>query len=143
MPAWIRGMLARPNEPVTPLARYTTWNGVLYIVLGLQLYFWPGVVQVFFMADPFEAGEAGLLRAMGLCVAIIGWFYIFGSRTNRDSFGLATIGDRLLVPLFLLPLAWTGEVDPMIVVPLAVLDPLLAFGAWLIWKRTDPYSPPK
>ena len=136
MPAWIRGMLARPDEPVTPLARYTKWNGVLYLAIGLQLYFWPGAAQVLFRAEPFEAGESGLLRVLGMAVAIIGWFYVFGSRTNRDSFGLATIADRALVPFLLLPLAWTGAVDPMIVIPFAILDPLLALGAWLIWART-------
>ena len=51
MPAWIRGMLAQPDEPVSPLARYTMRNGVLYLGIGLQLYFWPGAAQVLFRAE--------------------------------------------------------------------------------------------
>jgi hypothetical protein len=78
-----------------------------------------------------------MARMLGFNMALIGWFYIFGARTNRDSFGLSTVGDRMLVPLFLLPLAFTGAVDPSLAVPFAILDPLLALGAWAIWTRTQ------
>ena len=49
--------------------------------------------------------------------------------------GSPTVVDRALVPLFLIPLAVTGAVDPHLALPFAVLDPLLAFGAFLLWRR--------
>lgn len=134
MPRWIEVMLSTPNEPPTRLARYTQVNGLIYLALGLTLYAWPGLLNVL-GADPLQGQEPGLCRTIGLAIAIIGWFYVMGARTNRDSFGLATFADRILVPFFLLPLAFADQVDPMIVLPFAILDPILGIGAFVIWKR--------
>lgn len=122
--------------PSTPLSRYTTANGFFYIAMGVTLYAWPGVAQTLMRAAPFEGGAEGLVRMLGATLAIIGYFYVFGGRTGATSFGLATVIDRAIVPLFLLPLAYTGAVDPHITVPFAILDPLLGLGAFIIWKRT-------
>lgn len=130
---FFQSLLAAP--PQTPLSRYTTWNGVLYLGLGLSLFAWPGAAQALFFAEPFEAGEEGMVRVIGFSVMVIGWFYVMGGRTAATSFGLATVADRFVVPFFLLPLALTGAVDPHLVVPFAVLDPALAVGAFLIWRR--------
>lgn len=119
----------------TPLSRYTVWNGALYLALGAQLFAWPGAAQAIFRAAPFAAGEAGLVRVIGVTLAVIGWFYVMGGRTGADAFGLSTVVDRALIPLLLVPLAVLGEVDPHLVLPFAVLDPLLGFGAWLTWRR--------
>jgi hypothetical protein len=43
--------------------------------------------------------------------------------------------DRILVPLFIVPLVVAGQVDPMLVLPVAILDPILGIGAFVIWKR--------
>ena len=43
--------------------------------------------------------------------------------------------DRALVPLVLVPLWLTGQVSAGMALPLAILDPLLGFGAYLVWKR--------
>jgi hypothetical protein len=134
MPRWIEVMFSTPDQPLTPLARYTQANGFLYLALGLVVYAWPGVMGLV-GAGPLEGQEPALYRTLGLAIAIIGWFYVMGARTNRDSFGLATFADRILVPFFLLPLAFTGQVDPMIVLPFAILDPILGIGAFVIWKR--------
>jgi hypothetical protein len=88
-------------------------------------------------ADPLVGQEPALYRTIGLAVAIIGWFYVFGARTNRDSFGLATFADRILVPFFVVPLVLTGEIDPMLVLPIALLDPVLGIGAFILWKRQN------
>jgi hypothetical protein len=119
----------------TPLSRYTAWNGALYLAFGALLYAWPGAAQVLFLAEPYEAGEAGLVRVVGVTLAVIGWFYVMGARTGSDAFGLSTVVDRALIPVVLLPLAFTGAVDPHLVLPFAVLDPALALGAWLVWRR--------
>ena len=131
--SFAKALLAAP--PSTPLSRYTVWNGVFYLCFGLVTYAWPGAVQTLFLAAPFEAGEEGLVRTVGLLVALIGYFYVMGGRTAADSFGLGTIVDRALVPFLLAPLALWFGVDPHIVVPFAVLDPLLALGAFVIWRR--------
>lgn len=132
--SFFSALLSKPAS--TPLSTYTTWNGVFYVLLGLSLYAWPGQVQLLFFADPFAAHEAGLLRVVGFVVVVIGWFYVMGGRTGATSFGLATVVDRLLVPVFLLPLGLSGAVDLHLVVPFAVLDPVLGVGAFLIWRRT-------
>ncbi|MBL8920216.1 MAG: hypothetical protein JNJ54_15220 [Myxococcaceae bacterium] len=129
-------LLAR--GPSTPLSRYTEWNGALYLGMGLLLYAWPQAAQTLFFAPAFVGSEAGLVRMLGVVLAVVGWFYVMGARTGADSFGLATVVDRLLVPAFLVPLAVTGAVAPQLALPFAVLDPLLAVGAFLIWRRTSP-----
>jgi len=50
-----------------------------------------------------------------MVVVVVGWFYVMGGRTRAHSFCLATVVDRLLIPAF--------------------LDPLLALGAYAIWRR--------
>ena len=131
MPKWIQVMLSTPDRPLSPLARYTQANGFLYLALGLSIYAWPGALGLL-GAGPLEGQEPALFRIIGFAIAIIGWFYVFGGRTNRDSFGLATFLDRILVPLFVV---LTGQVDPMLVLPVAILDPILGIGAFVIWKR--------
>lgn len=124
------------SGPSTPLSRYTAANGVLYVVFGIVVYAWPEVTQLIGAAD-FEAGESGLVRILGFVLAVIGWFYIMGARTRADSFGLATVFDRvLIVPVFLLALVVTDTVDAGFVVPFAILDPVLGLGALAVWLRT-------
>ena len=121
------------SPPPTRLSRYTEWNGAFYLVFGVVTYVWPGVLQVL-GAAPFQGSEQGLVRLTGFTLIVIGWFYVMGARTRANSFGLATVADRFVVPFFLLPLGLTGAVDPHIVVPFAIIDPLLAIGAIMIWR---------
>ena len=79
--AWARLLFSEP-PPHTPLTRYTLWNGVLYLLLGATIYAWPGIGQVVFRAPPYQVGEAGFVRTIGLLLAIIGYFYVFGARTG-------------------------------------------------------------
>lgn len=130
-----QALFAKPAEPRTPLARYTYWNGAFYFVFGFTLYAWPGVVRVF-GAAPLHGQEPALLRVVGLAIAIVGWFYAMGARTNVDSFGLATVADRLLVPFLLAPVVIWGGLDLFIALPLGIIDPLLGLGALWIWRRT-------
>lgn len=123
------------SGPATPLSRYITWNGLLYVVSGALVYAWPEVTQLL-GADDFQAGEAGLVRILGFVMAVIGWFYLMGARTRADSFGLATVVDRLIVPFFLLAPVVAGAVDAGLVVPFAILDPVLGLGALAVWLRT-------
>ena len=125
----------------TPLSRFTTWNGGLYLAFGLLLYAWPGVAQVLLGLPPFQGGEPGLLRVAGFSLAVIGWFYVMGARTGADSFGLATVADRVLVPFFLGPLALSGAVDPRLVMGFIVLDPVLGIAAYLVWRRQSRGAP--
>jgi len=123
------------SGPSTPLSRYITSNGVLYVGFGAVVYLWPEVTGLL-GADDFQADEAGLVRVLGFVMAVIGWFYLMGARTRADSFGLATVVDRLLVPVFLLALVFAGSVDAGLVVPFAILDPVLGLGALVVWLRT-------
>lgn len=131
--AFFAALLHSPRS--TPLSRYIMWNGVLYFIYGALVMVWPGLLQLV-GAAPFRAHEEGLVRVIGFFGVVVGWFYVMGARTRAESFGLATIVDRAIVPVVLVPLALTGAVDPVLALPIAVLDPLLAAGALIIWMRT-------
>lgn len=131
---WAKLLFSKPPT-LTPLTIYTEWNGVFYMLLGATFYAWPGSAQILLRAPSYQAGEAGLVRALGMTIALIGYFYFFGGRTGQDRFGVATILDRLIVPVLLVPLVVTGELSPQLGLPFAVLDPALAIGAWVIFAR--------
>jgi hypothetical protein len=134
---WLK-LLFSKAPPHTPLTAYTFWNGVFYALAGATFYVWPGSVQALLRAPPFQSvGEVGLVRSIGMVLAILGYFYIFGARTGQDRFGVATILDRLLVPVLLVPLVITGELTPQLGLPFAVIDPVLGIGAWIVYSRTQ------
>ncbi len=126
----------QPAGPHSQLSRYTVVNGVLYLAIGAALYLLPASVLIrLFILDHLAGYEEGLARAVGVAVAVIGWFYVMGGRTRADSFGLATVLDRLLIPVLLVPLWLLGMAAPGMVLPFAILDPLLGLGAYAIWRR--------
>ena len=133
--SWARLLFSAP-PPHTPLTRYTAWNGLLYLLLGATFYAWPGSAQTLLGAPPFQGGEAGLVRALGVTIALIGYLCFFGGRTGQDRFGVATILDRLVVPVLLLPPVFAGQLAPQLGVPFAILDPLLGVGAWIVFARS-------
>lgn len=125
----------QPPGPHSRLSRYVVANGFLYLAIGAGLYLLPAAVLArLFFVGRLAGYEEGLARAVGVTVAIIGWFYVMGGRTRAASFGLATVVDRLLLPLLLLPLWLLGLAAPGMILPFAVLDPLLALGALLVWR---------
>jgi hypothetical protein len=127
--------LAEAPAALPAASRYTVACGFLYLIVGLLLLAWPGAVQTLFLDPPFAGQEAALVRLIGMLVAIVGWFYVFGGRTGGRQFVAATILDRLiLVPVVLLPLAFAG-VFPHLLITFAVLDPLLASVSWYLLSR--------
>lgn len=127
---------SQPAPPHSRLSRYVVANGILYLGIGASIYLLPAsVLMRLFFLDHLTGYEDGLARAVGVAVAIIGWFYVMGGRTRADSFGLSTVVDRLLIPVVLVPLWLLGTAPPGIVLPFAILDPLLGIGAYLIWRR--------
>jgi hypothetical protein len=121
-------------SPRTRLSRYTELNGFFYLGLGGLLFVAPGLPEALLGVPAWIGREEGLFRLVGLTIALIGYFYVFGARTNADSFGLSSVVDRLLVPLFVVPLVLSGAVPGEVALPLAVLDPLLGLGAYVIWR---------
>lgn len=134
-PSWWKCMLDTPAGPPSALSRYIFWNGVLYLAVGVALYLAPDLVRRLLFMAPFSGHEEGYMRVLGVAVAVIGWFYMFGARTRADSFALATVADRIAVPVLLLPLYFTGQIEAGLIFAFALLDPLLALGAYLIWRR--------
>jgi hypothetical protein len=127
---------SQPPGPHSRLSRYIIANGLLYMAIGAGMYLLPTAVLVrAFFLSPLSPLEEGLLRAIGMVVTVVGWFYVMGGRTRAHSFCLATVVDRLLIPAFLVPLWLMGLGPPGLVFPFAILDPLLALGAYAIWRR--------
>lgn len=130
----IADLLARPAT-LSKASRYTVLNGYLYLAGGALLLLWPGVAQTVFMERAFVGDEASLFRVIGMALAIIGWFYLFGGRTGARQIIAASVIDRLtLVPLVLLPLALMG-VFRNVLLPFGLIDPALGIGAWLLLTK--------
>jgi hypothetical protein len=129
-----RDLLERPSTlPLT--SKYTVVGGLIYLAAGGLLLLWPGATQTLLRDGAFVGHEEGLVRAMGMSVMIIGWFYLFGARTGARQFVAASVFDRaVLVPLVLLPLAFAG-VFPHLFVAFALLDVALGLGAWWLISR--------
>jgi hypothetical protein len=130
-----KDLLGRPPELCTA-SKYTVLNGVIYLGAGVLLIAWPGAAQTLFKDGDFVGHEQGLIRVIGLTVAVIGWLYLFGGRTGGRQVVAASVIDRLVfVPIVLLPLAFTG-VFPHLLVAFTILDMTLAIGAWVVLGRT-------
>ena len=130
----IKELLARPPNLPT-MSKYTAISGVIYLAAGALLVAWPGATQALFTDRAFVGDEHGLVRVIGLTVAVIGCFYLFGGRSGARQIVAASVVNRLtFVPAVLLPLALSG-VFPHLLVTFAMLDPALAIGAWLLFDR--------
>jgi hypothetical protein len=135
MPAtFIETLKDRPPE-LSPLARYITYNGIFYMIAGAGMFFAPKAMLELQFQTELHGYEVGLSNAVGMTLLVIGWFYVMGGRTGRASFALATIVDRAIVPFMLVSLWLRGLAPPLMVLPFAVLDPLLAIGAYVLWQR--------
>jgi hypothetical protein len=103
--------------------------------VGVILIFWPGVIQTVFREPAFVGNEQALMRVIGLTIVVIGWLYFFGGRSETRQFIAASVVDRLVfVPAVLIPLAIAG-VFPRLFLTFAVLDAVLAIGAWALLGR--------
>jgi hypothetical protein len=132
----LEGVLKSPSELSTP-SKYTVLGGIIYLAVGGLLIVWPGATQTIFMDRAFVGDESGLVRAIGMGVAIIGWFYLNGGRSGARNFVASTVFDRLiLVPIVLIPLAIAG-VFPHLFIAFTLLDVGLAVGAWVLFNRWE------
>src|SRR4051812_29503450 len=130
----INDLLAKPAN-LSTASKYTTMNGLIYLVLGVLFIVWPGVTQTLFMDRAFVGDEQGLIRVVGLTVVVIGWFYLFGGRSGARQVVAASVANRLtFVPGVLVTLAIAG-VFPHLLLAFACLDVTLAIGAWVIFGR--------
>jgi len=113
-------------------SKFTSLNGIIYLAAGTLLMIWPGAVQTLLLDPDFVGREAALVRVLGMTVAIIGWFYLFGGRSGGRQVVAASVLNRIiLVPLVLVPTAMAG-VFPHLLLTFAILDPLLGLVAWYL-----------
>jgi hypothetical protein len=132
----VSALLEKPST-LTSGSKYTTMNGVIYAGAGVLLIVWPGATQTLLMDRAFVGDEQGLVRVVGLTVVVIGWLYLFGGRSNAQQIVAASVVDRMIfVPVVLVPLAIAG-VFPHLLTTFAILDPALAVGAWLFFRRRE------
>ena len=119
---------------LTPASKYTVINGFMYLGLGVALILWPGAIQTLFRERAFIGDEQGLFRALGMAVALIGYYLVIGGRAGSRQATAASVIDRLtVVPLVLLPLAIAG-VFPHFMITVVVVDFCLATSTWLILR---------
>jgi hypothetical protein len=132
--ALLSDLLEKP--PVLSVAsKYTVMNGVLYFGTGVLFIAWPGLVQTVFRDETFVGHEEALFRVVGLLLVVVGWLYVFGGRSGTPQAPAASVIDRLVfVPVVLLPLVLAG-VFPHLFLALAILEPTLGIGAWILLSR--------
>ena len=127
-------LLEKPANLSTE-SKYAVMNGYMYLAIGALFIVWPGAVQTIFMDRPFVGHEGALFRVVGVCLAVIGWLYVFGGRSGARQFGPASVLDRVvLVPAVLVPLVIAG-IFPHTLGAFAILDPALGIGAWVLHNR--------
>ena len=132
--ALVKSLLESPAV-LSTASKYTALNGIIYLAAGALLIVWPGATQTIFMDRAFVGDEGGLMRAIGMAVVVIGWFYLIGGRSGARQLVAASVLDRLtLVPVVLVPLALAG-VFPHLLMVFAILDVTLAIGAWVLFGR--------
>lgn len=130
----ITDLLERPTE-LSRASIYTVMNGMLYLGTGALFIVWPNLVQALFRDPPFVGHERALFRVIGLMLVVIGWLYVFGGRSGARQAVASSVVDRLIfVPAVLIPLAVAG-VFPHLFVALAILEPLLGLGGWVLLSR--------
>jgi hypothetical protein len=132
--ALISDLIEKPAT-LSVASKYTVINGVLYLGTGALFIAWPGLVQAVFKDTAFVGHEEALFRVVGLLLVVVGWLYLFGGRSGGPQAPAASVIDRLVfVPAVLLPLVFAG-VFPHLFLALAILDPTLAIGAWILLAR--------
>ncbi|MEC7984308.1 MAG: hypothetical protein VX278_04040 [Myxococcota bacterium] len=129
--------LHKPNSAKTRLIVFTELCGYAYGFIGATFFFLPHLQVQMGMLPPYQGQEEGMVRLLGLTLGIIGYFYVFGARTHARSFCLSTVVDRLLVPFLLAFVFLVSDVALMLILPLAVLDPLLAITALFLWYKEE------
>lgn len=130
----VNDLLEQPST-LSTASRYTALNGVLYLGTGALFLLWPAAVQSIFRDREFVGDEGALFRAIGLTLVVIGWLYLFGGRSGARQVVASSVVDRVtLVPLVLVLLASAGAF-PHTFLTLAVLEPVLGIGAWMLLSR--------
>ena len=137
MKHFIDQLMKQPDGPQTTLIQFTKACGCMYLGIGMLFLLFPSIVVHLGILSGFQGQEEGLFRMLGLTIAIIGYFYWFGARTQATSFALSTVVDRLLVPFVFLFIYLVCDVHLMLVLPMAILDPILAVVAFLLWKKQE------
>ncbi|PKO49462.1 MAG: hypothetical protein CVU31_00505 [Betaproteobacteria bacterium HGW-Betaproteobacteria-4] len=124
-------------QTLSKASRYTSMNGVIYMAFGALMLIMPDVVRNIYMEPAFVGREEGLVRLVGMMLAIVGCFYFFGGRSGAKQIVAAAILDRIIiVPAVLVPLGVLG-VFPHLLFSFAVLDPALAIGAWFFLQNEN------
>jgi hypothetical protein len=132
----IKIALEKPLSSTTA-SKYTVFNGFVYFGLGVLLILWPGAIQTLLGERPFVGDEEGLMRVIGMAVAIIGYYLVVGGRAGSRQTTAASVIDRLtIVPVVLLPLAIAG-VFPRLLVAIVIVDICLAISTWVLLNRVE------
>ena len=132
--SFISDFLEKPAK-LELASKYVVVVGLLDLGAGLLLIAWPGVVQTIFADPAFVGHEEGLFRALGIALIVAGFLGLFGGRSGSRAVVAANLPARLLVPVILVPLAMAG-VFPHFMTTLAILDPLMGIGAWVLLMRS-------
>ena len=131
-----QAMKAPPPGPATPLTTYTYVNGVLYLGLGLTFMLYPYVLELGGY-PAITPAAAGPLRGVGVAVIYIALFYLWTARSRFVPGALGSVFNRVVLgPLLILPLVGLGLMEPMLGVPMVLMDVVFGIGMYVAWKRS-------
>ena len=68
----------------TRLVKYLEINSYLYMFLGLSICIYPTFLSSIGLFPEVIGREIGLLQVIGFTLFLIGYFYFFGARTEKD-----------------------------------------------------------
>tara|TARA_B100001248_G_C27189963_1_gene366290 strand:+ start:53 stop:535 length:483 start_codon:yes stop_codon:yes gene_type:complete len=129
-------LMERGKNNRTLLIKYTEWNALLYLVIGLTLFFQSNIFVKIGLFPELYGRDEGFLQFLGIFVMLIGWYSYFGARTNRISITLASIVSRLIIfPFFVSIIVLSGnlEIDFFIFPLIEAIS--LAIVAFFLWTQ--------
>ena len=131
------GELIGKSPDQTPVTRFLSSNGLIYIVVGVIMVAWPGSMQTVFGEIDFVGRESGLIQVLGLTVAIIGVLYLLGGRGHsKQVIAVSVLCRPVLVPATIIPLA-NGGVFPGLLYTFVALDVGLSLIMLVIYRRHE------
>lgn len=128
----------RPEPSFSSTSIYLILQGCTYLLAGLLALFVPNVVPLLLFFD-FKAGQASMMRLVGVVLLVVGYFYIQGGRGSTSTaewIASSAVHDRLLIPFILMPLGILDQDVPLnLCIIFSVLDSVFALTTYLVWRK--------
>ena len=136
MNTFLTKLMERGKDKRTLLIKYTEWNALLYLLIGLTLFFQSNTLVKLGLFPALYGRDEGFLQFLGIFVMLIGWYSYFGARTNRISVTLASIVSWLIIfPFFVSIIVLSGNLEIQFFIFPLIEATSLAIVAFFLWTQ--------